>query len=152
MDNTAAPGERDGGAAGDQDGQAVNRAHITRTAVELQPVEFWQRKNRWRRLPFIRAIYASPYGVTPHLLDVDRNIIAYADRRRGSWQPASGESVVGCTPDLDNWDIVWRGPWPWLRVDRRRDDGLYPSDDVVRDLLERCAANRATAWLLEAVR
>lgn len=99
---------------------------------------YWQRQDRWRRLPYARAIWAGPYGTTEYLASRDYNAIAYRGTD-GGWRAAFGASLRRCAMRPETATYLWqpgRGQSPRVNC------------ATLRDLLERCASHPATAWLL----
>ena len=98
----------------------------------------WRRGDRWRRLPYARAVWAGPHGRTEYLADRDYRVIAYRDAD-GRWTRGKGESLGGCA-------MINRAEYQWTPG-----RGSSPAVNIrtLHDLLSRCARHPATAWVVE---
>ncbi len=99
---------------------------------------FWRQDRRWRLLPYVKARWSGPFGETYYLADRNYSVIAFrADSER--WLRGRGESLARCWMDQPSSIFTWRPG---------EGDSPQVSDATLADLLRRCAAHPATAWIL----
>jgi len=101
-------------------------------------IQLWQRGRAWRRLPYVKGMWAGPMGRTMYLADRDYRIIAYRDPA-GTWRRGHGESLMG-------YPMICAGEYQWTPG---RGSSPAVNAQTLADILARCASHAATVWIIE---
>lgn len=99
-------------------------------------LRFWREHRRWRDLPYVKARWNGPHGITGYVANRDYRVIAYV--QDGQLVRGAGESLAGYPMHHETAQYFWT---PGLR------DSPEVNDQTLIGLLRRCAASPATQWL-----
>ena len=128
------------GAAGTATEGRRKATYSTRDVTMLahpSTMRFWRENRRWRLLPYVKARWDGPSGVTGYVCDRDYRVIAFV--RGGQLVRGARESLCGFY--LHHKTAVWF----WCPA-----DGSSPAenDATLINLLRRTSAQPATSWVM----